>query len=249
VNRFLIPISLAIVAIAPATQAQNRSESIREAVESGDVDRVKSLLDAGADVNTSYENGFTPIFFATDPKVVELLIRHGAKLNFRDHARIQTPIESAAERYFRDENGHENWKAIVSKLRDSGAEYTIDTAIYMNDVAFVKSRLSKDASWVNELKGAQSVPLRVAARTGRTEICKLLLEHKADPDDFQQGNGFPILVDAINHPNIVELLIENKANLKRRVTWLGNRSGLWLVGDEATALHYAVSEGNLECVY
>ena len=120
-----------------------------------------------------------------------------------------------------------------------GAEYTINTAIYLNDVAFVKDRLAADASWVNQSRGAQSVPLRVAARTGRTEICKLLLEHKADPDDFDRGIGYPIMVYAVKHPAIVQLLIEHKANLRRRITWMGGFDGHKILGGEATALHFA----------
>ncbi len=136
----------------------------------------------------------------------------------------------------------------MAKLRAAGAEYTIDAAIYMNDISSIRARLAKDASWVNKRRGAQSVPLRVAARTGRVEICELLLEHKADPDDFELGMGFPILVDAVRHSAVVRLLIEHKANLKRRITWHGGRTGIWLIGDEASALHYAVDAGNPESV-
>ncbi len=84
--------------------------------------------------------------------------------------------------------------------------------------------------------------------TGRVEICKLLLEHKADPNAFEEGNGYPIMVDAVKHSPVVKLLIDHGANLRRRITWRGMRSGQWIIGDEASALHYAVQEGNLESV-
>jgi hypothetical protein len=195
-------------------------------------------------VPASHAQDFLEAVRAGDVGRVMSLLKSG--LNVRDSASLQTPIESAAESYF--EERRDIWKAVVATLRVVGAEYTIDTAIYMNDIAFVKEQLAKDSSWVNKCRGARSVPLRIAARTGRVEICKLLLEHKADPDDFEQGNGYPILVDGVKHDAVVKLLIEHKANLKRRITWLGNRSGVWLIGDEASALHYAVSEGNLESV-
>lgn len=247
-SRTVLAGALLILAIVPTIQADELREDLRKAVRSGDVDQVRSLLDSGADVNTRYENQFTPIYFATDPKMVDLLIKHGAKLNIRDSAQLRSPIEDAAECYFRQEKNRENWKVIVAKLRAAGAEYTIDTAIYLNDIAFVKDQLAKDASWVNRCRSSQSVPLRIAARTGRTEICKLFLEHKADPNDFEQGNGYPILADAVHHPAVVKLLIAYKANLKRRITWLGASTGASLIGDEATVLHYAVRHGNLESV-
>ncbi len=223
-------------------------EDLRQAVETGNVDRVKSLLESGADANTAYENGYTPIYFASDPMIVDLLITHGAKLNIRDRAGLQTPIEDAAEQYDLASGHRDTWTIIVGKLRDAGAKYTIDTAIYMNDVPFVEKSLAADASWVNKRRGAQQVPLRVAARTGRVEICKLLLEHKADPNAFEEGNGYPIMIDAVKHPPVVKLLIDHGANLRRRITWRGMRGGQWIIGDEASALHYAVQEGSLESV-
>jgi ankyrin repeat protein len=229
-----------LVAVA-LTPAENE---LRKAVQSGNAERVKMLLDAGVDVNSTYENRMTPIFFAEDPKIVDILLAHGARLDIRDSASIQTPIESAAEQHFEDEERRDTWRAIVEKLRDADAEYTIDTAIYMNDLTFVEAQLAKDDSWVNSRRGAQHVPLRIAARTGRVEICKLLLEHGADANAFEEGSGFPIVVDAVKYPAIVKLLIEHGADLKRRITWRRGRTGAWIIGDEATALHFAAGLGH-----
>jgi len=199
--------------------------------------------------NISYENGNTPIYFAHDARMIDLLIAHGAKLNMRTGGCLQSPIESAAEKYHESVPEHrDTWRTIVAKMRDAGAEYTIDSAIYMNDVPFVENSLATDAPRVNQRRGALRVPLRLAASIGRVEICKLLLEHGADPNAFEEGMGYPILVDAVKHPAIVKLLIEHRANLRRRITWRGGRTGVWIIGDEASALHYAVQEGSLESV-
>src|SRR5947209_1651757 len=98
-------------------------DELRDAVRDGNVDRVKSLLEAGADANTSYENGYTPIYFAYDPKIVDLLITHGAKLNVRDRAGLQSPIEEAAEQYDLVPEHRDTWRIIVAKMRDASAEY------------------------------------------------------------------------------------------------------------------------------
>jgi ankyrin repeat protein len=235
-------------AIALLLSSACYGQSLRKAVETSNVERVRELLESGANANTTYENGYTPIYFAEDPRIVDLLLAHGAKLNMRSAGSYQSPIESAADNWYFNVKRRDEWKAIVNRLRDAGAEYTIDTATYMNDIPFVQEALEKDDSWVNKSRGAQSVPLRVAARTGRLEICKLLLDHKADPDSFEEGNGYPIIYDAVQHPAIVQLLVERNANLKRRITWMGGRSGVWLIGDEGSALHYAVSAGKLESV-
>jgi ankyrin repeat protein len=129
-----------------------------QAVGTDNVARVKFLLESGADPNASYENGFTPICSARNPDVVDVLIAHGARVNFRVRGGGESPIELAAERYFSDLEHHSNWKTIVAKLRDAGAEYTIDTATYMNDVQFVDKRLAADSSWVNNRSGGGRVP-------------------------------------------------------------------------------------------
>ena len=233
-----------VVLLCSTTHGQN----LRDAVQSNNLERVRGLVESGTDVNTTYENRITPIYYASDPRIVDLLLAHGAKLDFRNAASIKSPIESAAENWLRDVKRRDNWKTIVTKLREAGAEYTIDTATYMDDIAFVRKALEDDDSWVNKSRGAQSVPLRLAARTGQQEICKLLLDHKADPDSFEEGSGYPIMVDAVTNPKIVELLVEHGANLKRRITWIGGRTGKWIIGDEASALHYAVGAGNVESV-
>ncbi len=73
--------------------APGRFYDLYDAVRDGNADRVKSLLEAGVDANTSYENGYSPIYFAHDPKMVDLLIAHGAKLDMRTKGCLEPPIE------------------------------------------------------------------------------------------------------------------------------------------------------------
>jgi ankyrin repeat protein len=241
--RCTLLLALASVWIAAAAQAAPTAEDLRRAIWANDAAKVQSLLDAGADANAAYENHMTALFFADDPSVIRVLAAHGAKLDQRDVSG-NTALERAARLWCLDERHRDRREAVVRELRAAGAPYTIEAAIWLDDAAFVKAELAKDDSWVN--RGAQ--PLRVAARAGRVEICRLLLDHHADIDAFDAGSGYPILVDAVAHDAVVKLLIERKANLRRRITWRGLRSGVWLIGDEATALHYAVGAGNVESV-
>ena len=230
--------------------SESAAQDLRKAVRDADAGLVKSILESGADVNRTYENGSTSIFVADKLEIVELLLAHGAKLDIRNAATIQSPIENAAADFHRcrDDSQRREWKQIVDRLRKAGAEYTIDTAIYMNDIDFVRTKLEIDDAWVNDRKQAQSVPLKVAAQCGHVEICKLLLVHKADPDAFKECVGFSIMKYAAEHPAVVTLLIGHGANLKRRITWRGGRSGYWIIGDEASILHHVVSGGNPESV-
>ncbi len=224
------------------------ADELREAVRDGKVDRVRELVEAGANVNESYENGFTLIYFARDPRIAEILLEHGARLDVRNEVSGQTPLEAAAAKYeFRPEE-RKRWKQMIELFRKAGARHTITTAIYLNDIAFIKAALIKDDAWVNQPEDDQPPPLRLAADIGHVEICKLLLEHKADPDAFEEGNGFPIMVNAVPHPEVVKVLIKSGANLKRRITWIGGRSGYWIIGDESTVLHHAIGAENPESV-
>ena len=48
----------------------------------------------------------------------------------------------------------------------------------------------------------------------------------------------------MKYPSFVRLLIEHGADLKRLITWRGGRTGAWIIGDDATALHFAAGHGD-----
>ncbi|MCA1959867.1 MAG: ankyrin repeat domain-containing protein [Desulfomonile sp.] len=61
-----------------------RNANLFASCEAGDVDRIKSLLDRGADVNARNRNGETPLMVAAGllyPDAVRLLIARGADVN------------------------------------------------------------------------------------------------------------------------------------------------------------------------
>ncbi len=93
--------------------------------------------------------------------------------------------------------------------------------------------------------------LRIAAKAGDATRMKGLLEQGADPDQFEQGDGLPVIVAAIGSPACVHTLVEHGANLRRRITFTGGGVGVgpWHgIKGEATALHYAVHDGSPETV-
>ncbi len=205
------------------------------------------LLANGAAVNAKTYYEATPLTLTSEPALVRLLLEYMPKEKARAAPFLQAPLERAAAEFARRGEDVESWRQIVKLLLDAGAPYHLQSAIYLNDIERVRAilkdnpRLAKDDG-----DGARSMPLRVAARTGRVEICKILLANKADPDDWENGGGFPILVYAVQHPAVVKLLLDAGADIKRRISCTTGRTGAWLIQDKATALHYAAEAGSLE---
>lgn len=138
-------------------------------------------------------------------------------------------------------------KKPVQDTQWAGAEYDLLTAIQRDDRELVKAILEETPDLADDFQGQS--PLRAAASLGRLEICRFLLDEcDVDVNDFGRGMGFPILLNALAFPDVVRLLIEHGADLRTRITWRGGRTGVWVIGDEATALHYAASDGVPETI-
>jgi ankyrin repeat protein len=213
------------------------------------IEVVKWLLKNGADVNTIAYNGFTPLHLTSHQKVIELILAKNPDLSIRCRIQGQTPLQDAVANLSDARNAKEKqkWRSIAQLYLDAGAEYDILVAIHLNDLERVKTILKQSPELADDFQ--EQSPLRTAASLGRLEISRYLIkQNRVDVDDFEQGTGYPIIKEALAHPKIVRLLIENGANLKTRITWRGGRTGIWIIGDDATALHFAASDGVPETI-
>ncbi|MDP7051935.1 MAG: ankyrin repeat domain-containing protein [Verrucomicrobiota bacterium] len=77
----------------PAKPAPNLT--LREATMSGDVEMIKHQLAGGADVSARDVNQWTPLYYAKNQAIAELLITNGADVNARDREG-HTPLHTAA---------------------------------------------------------------------------------------------------------------------------------------------------------
>jgi ankyrin repeat protein len=210
---------------------------------------VKWLLDNGADVNASAYNGFTPLHLAKDRRVIALILAHHPDLNIRDRAHNQTARQRAAADLSeaRSEPERRECQAILNLYTEHGGPIDLLTAVTMGDLVRVKIRIGGSRELADNFQG-QSL-LRKAASLGHLEICRYLIdEYHVDVNDFERGSGYPIIKEALQHPKVVRLLIESGANLKKPITWQGGRTGVWIIGDDATVLHFAAEDGVPETV-
>ena len=92
-----------------------RIEELNKAVDSNDLNKVKELLDGGADVNAKDVLGMAPLHIATQngyKEMMELLVSHDAEINIGTR-KDETPLHIAAQK---------NYIASVEFLLAKGAE-------------------------------------------------------------------------------------------------------------------------------
>lgn len=171
----LLLICLIIVIVLPQQMiAQNLNDDLLAAVRKSDLEKVRSLLAAGADVNAKSPYGATPLFFACDRgnvEIVRLLLDKGADVNIRDTFYKATPTAWAMQK------GNPE---IIRLLLDKGAqevEMAMTFAIDGAHPAIVKSALARGAI----KQEALDKHLRNATRKGNAEIVELLKQAGARP--------------------------------------------------------------------
>jgi ankyrin repeat protein len=246
--------ALKIMQRDPASIAQTdacRRTPLHYAVELGFLDVVRWLLEHGADVNAMAENHETPLYLARDPAMVGELLRYKPDVNRRTGSRQETALRLNADMFSRYSGNEEKQQAARSKritelLRNAGATYDIHSAVYLNDVAGVREILKADPDAVNEMRGEHVLPLRLAAELGRAEICKVLIAYHADVNDIDRWDRLPVLCSALEHPDVVKVLLDSGAIADMRLTRRGGGPILFLVGNNATLLHYAAGAGAVE---
>ncbi len=170
------------------------------AVESGDLETIRFLLDRGADVNALDIRNAAPLYIAAkrgDTAIVSLLVERGAELNHSSGSKydddkwhdLGTALQGAS--YF----GHID---VVRLLLEKGADINVispaksqtalSQALNKGNFLVAKELLSRGAD-PNVPSNGISSPLRKMARDGNLEMVCLLLE-KGAKVDIQSAETF-----------------------------------------------------------
>lgn len=235
----------------------DRRTPLHVAARFGHEDIVRWLLENGADPNVEAYNRFTPLYMATlsaRPEIFRRLLKAGADAG-KANAFGKSPLQEVVGKIASAKNDSnrklaDKWNRILEVLLENGATLDLVSAIELGRTEHVVSALSDDASVLTQHQGDQKL-LRMAVMSGHHDIAKYLLENHPDHmdvDNFAGNHGYPVIKDALKHNDLVQLLIEHGADLERRVTWQGSRTGVWLIGDNATLLHFAARDGSPETV-
>ena len=202
------------------------------AVTNGNPAIIRMLLDAGADPNAVDPAAETMLMIAARVGVldaVKVLLERGAIPDTRDKTYQQSALMIAVR---------ENHPSIVKLLIEVGADVNAKTRTgatpqwvlpnsvpgFGHGIGIVRGGLPPRGSR-QPIPGALS-PLAYAARDGRLEAAKLLLDAKADINQTD-ANGITPLISAIvnNRVDVAHLLIERGADIQA-ADWYG-RTPLW----------------------
>jgi uncharacterized protein len=213
---------------------------IFEAIRSGDLERVKALLDADAPLaSVRNEKGVSVVLtaiYSGRAEIRDLLLKRGAKLELQDAAalgrldRVKEIVgqDAALAKSYSSDGfpvvalaavfGHFDVArylaekgADINAVATNGTGYTALTgAVTSGHTEMVKWLLESSAE-ANYKYGPGYRPLHAAAANGRLEIVKLLLTHGADPKaKTDDGKTALELANERKHTTVAEFLSKGK---------------------------------------
>ena len=175
-----------------------------KAVETGDADIVKMLLEHGAKQGIDWV--IIEAIFNKNAEIIKLLSEYGAHVDDKNRDG-EPPLVKAVETGDAD---------IVKLLLEHGATQGMDSAI--TDAIFFKETeiikiLAEHGAQVDEVDWS---PLEVAIEIGDTDVVKLLLKHGANVD-HRNSHGWTALMKASENGDskleIIELLLKHGAQV------------------------------------
>jgi uncharacterized protein len=160
-------------------------EAFLQKVAEGDVEHVKLFLEAGIDPSVRNASGRTALWVATERRQIEV---------------VKALLQGGVKPDEKNAPAVEGGKSLVFEAVDSESTELLRLLV----------EAGADAKTANDY---EVPPLSEAARTGRLEMCQILLKAGADPNAAPAG--FPLLYGPVNenHLEVVRLLIESGAKL------------------------------------
>jgi len=202
------------------------------AAANGSAAMIGVLLDAGADPNAPDPAGDTPLMNAArvgNLDAVTLLLDRGSMLDATDATYQQTALMVAVR---------ENHPDVVKLLIARGASVNARTRIgrspqwilpnsvpgFGHGIGIVRGGLPPRGSRA-PIPGGMT-PLLYAARDGRMDSVRMLLDAGANIEDRDANDITPLIIAITNnHPDVARFLIDRGADIKA-VDWYG-RTALW----------------------
>jgi ankyrin repeat protein len=188
------------IAAFPSPQSGNRSSKqwggltpLQFAVREGSMDTVKTLVDAGADVNKRSEFGWTALLVATQNRYYKIgvyLLDHGADPNIANEGGW-TPLYIATDNRNIEGGDYPTRKPDMDHLDFIKRLLAAHANPNLRMRSSTETRTVFTHQWLLE-EGA--TPFLRAAQSGDIVLLKLLLEHGADPNISTESKVTPLMV-------------------------------------------------------
>ncbi|CAN7936922.1 unnamed protein product, partial [Ixodes hexagonus] len=186
--------------------------------------------------NQQTRNGWAPLLYACDAghaRAASLLIQHGARVDTFDETG-KAALHLAAEK------GHEeladillNAKAFVNVRSQKGLT-PLHLAAEKGYANLVRNLVAEHKAMLDALSLSKKTPLHLAAAEGRLEVCKILLDLKADTNALDDQGQTPMMLAIENdHSEVVKLFLRVKPDL----AMMSNAKGF-------TCAHIAAMKGS-----
>ncbi|OXU16507.1 hypothetical protein TSAR_009114 [Trichomalopsis sarcophagae] len=173
------------------------------------------LLERGADVRQVTSDNVSPLHIALEQgsvRIVELLIKHNADVNVRQHRTGVTPLHIAVKRAC-----HESVQLLLAAGADANVTTNLNiTALHLafeaRDREMIASLLAHGAD-PNLPKYGKS-PLELSIECRWPDLARQLLQRGADPNSIS-SDQLPMIFNTIKQKNVelLQLLIEFKADI------------------------------------
>lgn len=200
---------------------------------------MKTLIEAGADINALDRNNYTPLFLAINKKswpTAEFLLDYCSR---KDESSIPVLVaavrQGAPVKFIR--KLIQKLEIDVNALDPYEKVSALSLAVSSSQRDTVSLLLAQPGIDVNCRDGSKQTPLHRAVSVGRPDLVQLLLDAGAKPG-VQDGEGHVPLVSAARggQQEILEMLVGTKAALDQ-----AEKGGM-------TALAVAASEGSIRMV-
>lgn len=163
------------------------NQQLINATEQNDKESILSLIEKGADINATNEQGRTAVMIATrnnEPDIVKMLIEQGADIDVRDHNKDNVLLYAGASGYLE----------IVKLAVEAGADTTITnryggTALipaaergHVDVIEELLEHSDTDVNHINNLDWTALLEAIILSDGGKNhqKIVQLLIDHGAD---------------------------------------------------------------------
>jgi ankyrin repeat protein len=171
------------------------------AAANGSVEALRTLLTAGAEVNTQNDFGATPLMWAiTEPQKVRLLVAAGADVNAKSKMGRTALYLAAAN------DGSAATVRLLLEHRAKVEAQTLVAAASANDLASIHLLIEKGAA-VNEKDDLGRTPLMHAAGNGNLKAVELLLSKGADVNAISADKAETLQNGPIALGNLTPLML------------------------------------------